>query len=76
MPEEKEPPTHLFVRTRRKGTEFHGDLHTFTDKWSDPIPVGEIRAAYFTEPNLEVAEDKKHAKSTEITGEPEEPVSP
>lgn len=60
----------MFIRTKRKGSAFQGDLHHFDNKWTE-VPDGEVRAFYLDNDNLEVVEDPKHAKETKVTGEPE-----
>ena len=60
----------MFIRTKAKNTEFKDDIHHFTNKWSEDIPIGRVRGDYIDNPNLEVREDKS-SKATEITGEPE-----
>lgn len=58
----------VFIRTKAKGTEFKSDLHVFTNKWTE-VPISEVSSVYVESANLEVVEDKKHVKSTEVTGE-------
>lgn len=58
MPEEtneEKTPTHFYVRTKRKDTEYRGDLHYFTNK-PTKVPAEEIRAEYQTNTNLEISE--------------------
>lgn len=71
-----EAPTKLWVRTKRKDTEFMNDLHHFTNKWQH-VPIGEIRGNYLDDPNLDVREEKpkapKKAKETAVKEPVEEP---
>jgi hypothetical protein len=65
----------MFIRTRSKGSEFIDDLHHFTDKWQEVEP-GRVRGTYLEHPNLEVVEDKKHAKATAVEADPPEVAAP
>lgn len=60
----------LHIRTRRKGSEYKDDLHHFTREWQE-VEIGKVRGDYIDSPDLEVVEDKGHAKTTAVKPEAE-----